>query len=190
MTWSQNLSYRNVQNFTAKGYNETLSMLTTGISVFSPASKYALLVTNTFSYPISFYQAYIVPEDATVVNSTLIADLDRSKLSLTIPILAYLTSPSTYNVPEVLATRQNGSCIYFWNNTYYEFAGAIDPAIGTIGATEQWFSSLGPLTEGGIAAYGRHVKAIDGYEPVLILDETFEEAIAVPKTGVIAKDEL
>lgn len=81
-------------------------------------------------------------------------------------------------------TRQNGSCIYFWNNTYYEFAGAIDPAEGTIGETEQWFSYSGPEIPGGKGkeVYGRHVKAVDGYEPMLVLDETFGNTIEVPET--------
>jgi hypothetical protein len=131
-----------------------------------------------------------VPQDPTTTNSTLIAELDRSLISPTIPILSYLTLPSTYHIPETLATRQNGSCIYFWNNTYYEFAGAIDPAMGTSGATEQWFSSLGPVAGGSVEAYGRHVKAVDGYEPILTLDETFGNTIVVPDTETVAKEEL
>jgi len=144
LSWSQSLSHTNIQNFTPSGYNETLYQLRAGTSTFSPASAYHAPITNTFSYPIGFYQANIIPEDATTTNSTLVADLDRSLLSSSTPILQYLTSPAAFTVPEVLATRQNESCIYFWNNTYYEFAGAIDPAKGTIGETEQWFSYLGP----------------------------------------------
>lgn len=86
--------------------------------------------------------------------------------------------------------RQNGSCIYFWNDTYYESAGAIDPAKGTIGATEQWYSFTGPVTGGGIEGYGRHVKAVDGYEPTLVLDESYSEAIVVPATHNYVKAEL
>jgi hypothetical protein len=123
-------------------------------------------------------------------NSSLYAELDRSLLSTSIPILSHLTSPSTFYVPETVATRQNGSCIYFWNDTYYEFAGAIDPAIGTTGATEQWFSYEGPIEGGGVEGYGRHVKAVDGYEPVLVVDETFFEAIRVPETENIEREEL
>lgn len=96
-----------------------------------------------------------------------------------------MASPAIFIVPEILATRQNGSCIYFWNNTYYEFAGAIDPAKGTIGETEQWFSYSGPVTGGEKEAYGRHVKAVDGYEPVLVSDETFERTIEVPATQTV-----
>ena len=84
-------------------------------------------------------------------------------------------------MPNVIATRQNGTCIYFWNNTYYEFAGAIDPAKGTIGETEQWFSYSGQSGKG----YARHVKAVDGYEPKIVLDETFGSAIGVPATEIV-----
>ena len=44
------------------------------------------------------------------------------------------------------------------------------------------------LAEEGAGEYGRHVKAVDGYEPVLILDETFASAIEVPETETIIGD--
>ncbi|KUJ19080.1 uncharacterized protein LY89DRAFT_581373 [Mollisia scopiformis] len=194
LTWSQSLSYINKQNFTALGYNATLYQLTSGTSSYSPLLSHPStetdLITNSYSYPISFTQQYIVPIDPTVVNSTLIADLDRSKLTSRIPILSYLTKPSVFSAPEVLSTRQNGSCIYFWNNTYYDFAGAIDPAMGTLGATEQWFSFSGPVESGGMESYGRHVRAIDGYVPVLTEDETFDHTIEVPETQIVPGNEL
>jgi len=124
------------------------------------------------------------------INSSLYVELDCSLLSTSIPILSHLTSPSTFYVPETVATRQNGSCIYFWNNTYYEFAGAVDPAIGTTGATEQWFSYEGPIEGGGVEGYGRHVKAVDGYEPVLVVDETFLAAIRVLETENVGREDL
>lgn len=164
-------------------------MLTSGTSSFSPLSSHPStesdIITNSYHYPISFNQQYIVPADATLVNSTLIAALDRSKLTSGIPILSYLTKPSLFSTPSILSTRQNGSCTYDWNNTYYEFAGAIDPAFGTVGATEQWFSFEGPVESGGKEGYGRHVKAADGYVPVLIEDEIFGHVIEVPGTEVV-----
>ncbi|RDW92303.1 hypothetical protein BP5796_01697 [Coleophoma crateriformis] len=182
LTWSQELSYLNIQNFTSLGHNETLTQLTSGTSQFSPRTSNTSILTNTYSYPITFYQAVTTPADATEANSTLFAILDRSLLSSTTPILAYLTTPTIYTTPAVLATRQNGSCMYYWNDTYYEFAGAIDPAEGTLGMTEQWFSFEGPGTDGSEVEYGRHVKAIDGYEPALIEDEISATTIAVPDT--------
>jgi hypothetical protein len=128
--------------------------------------------------------------DPIVANSSIYASLDRSKISTSIPILSYLTSPLICHTPAILDTRQNGSCIYFWNDTYYESAGAIDPAKGTIGATEQWFSFTGPVTEGGAEGYGRHVRAVDGYEPTLVLDESYHDVIWVPETERMGKENI
>jgi hypothetical protein len=190
VTWIQSLSYTNTQNYTAQGYNDTLFQHTSGTSTFSPTSQFAAPITNTFSYPISFFIANNPASDPIAANSSIYASLDRSIISTSIPILSYLASPSTYHIPAILDTRQNGSCIYFWNDTYYESAGAIDPAEGTLGATEQWFSFTGPVAGGGTEGYGRHVKAVDGYEPVLVLDESYPEAIAVPATENFAKEDL
>jgi hypothetical protein len=41
-----------------------------------------------------------------------------------------------------------------------------------------------------VEGYERHVKAVDGYEPVLVLDESFEEAIFVPATEILIKEDL
>jgi hypothetical protein len=59
--------------------------------------------------------------------------------------------------------------------------------MGTSGETEQWYSSIN-----NVGAYGRHVKAVDGYEPVLVLDEEFPSSITVPDTilAEIGKEEL
>lgn len=197
LTWGQDLSYNNIQNFTAAGYNVTLWQSTNGSTTFSPALSNQT-VTASYKYPISFSQDYIVPADPTVVNSTLIATLDRSKSTLGDTVLSQLTytSPSTaastaanttFDTP-VLQTRQNGSCFYLWNNTYYEFAGAIDPAIGTFGATDQWFSWAGYVQtpEGrDPEEYGRFVSAVDGYEPVLVVDEQVDQLMDVPPTNVV-----
>jgi len=190
VTWTQSLNYINTQNYTAPGYNDTLFQDTSGTSTFSPTSQIAAPITNAFSYPISAFIANNPATDPIATNSSIYASLDRSLISTSTPILSYLTSPLTYHTPAILDTRQNGSCIYFWNDTYYESAGAIDPAKGTIGATEQWYSFTGPVTGGGIESYGRHVKAVDGYEPVLVLDESYPEAIVVPATHNYVKGEL
>ncbi|ROV90490.1 hypothetical protein VMCG_09834 [Cytospora schulzeri] len=193
LTWGQDLSYYNIQNFTAVGYNETLWQSTNGSTTFSPANSNRT-VTASYQYPISFAQDYIVSADPTLVNSTLIATLDRSKITHGDAVLSHLTyaPPTTAgnlttDLP-MLQTRQNGSCFYLWNNTYYEFAGAIDPAVGTIGATDQWFSWAGYIeaAEGRqFEEYGRFVSAVDGYEPVLLVDEQADQLIAVPPTYIV-----
>lgn len=83
-----------------------------------------------------------------MANSTLVAILDRSKITRGDTVLSQLTYPIqvtavTAAETPLLQTRQNGSSFYLWNNTYYEDAGAIDPAVGTTGGTDQWFSWAG-----------------------------------------------
>lgn len=105
LTWSQELSYTNIQNFTAKGYNETFYQVTSGSSSFSSYAKNSTsttLITSTYSYPMSFYQAYTAPTNATTTNSTLYAELDHGLSSSSIPILSYLTSPSIYRTPQTV----------------------------------------------------------------------------------------
>lgn len=190
LTWEQNLSYNNIQNVTAAGYNETLWQSTNGSTAFSPATSNRT-VTTSYEYPISFAQDYIVPTNPTFVNSTLITTLDRSKITRGDTVLSHLTYASPFPATKhtldtpTLETRQNGSCFYLWNNTYYEFAGAIDPALGTIGATDQWFSWAGYVeaAEGRVfEEYGRYLSAVDGFEPVLVADEQGDQLIDMPST--------
>ena len=183
LTWSQDLSYTNVQDYTNKGYNKTLTQITRGSTKFS-AVEGRSIISNSYSWPIHFTSDNLVPVDPQTTNQTLVATIDRSSLETTIPILPYLTKSVSPTVSEMLATRQAGNAIYFWNNTLYEFAGAIDPAKGTLGVTEQWYSHMD--SEG---AYGRYVKAVDGYEPVLVVDKEFGAAISVPETQLAAIDD-
>ena len=46
------------------------------------------------------------------------------------------------------------------------------------------------MTGGVTEVYGRHVEAVDGYEPVLVLDESYPEAIMVPAIYHYVKAEL
>lgn len=198
MTWSQSISYENYQNFTAAGSNETLWQRTIGSAlsqtITTQADDGASSSPDTaelqFNYPISFFQAYAIPTDATTANSTLYAVLDRTKHETGTSISSHLVYPSVdaTKLP-LLSTRQNGSCFYIWNNTYYEDAGAIDPAEGTIGATSQWFSWEGYINDEGegrvLKNYSRFASAVDGYEPVLTVDQVSDELIGVPKTEVV-----
>ena len=167
-------------NNTNLALNTTFAQLTTSHASFYPSSPSSSdLISNTEQFPIAGSIQYVVPVNQETTNSTLISSIDRSLLTTTIPILPYLTSPSSFstNDYESLETRQNGSCVYYWNNTYYEFAGAIDPSKGSVGATEQWFSYD---AEG--VAYGRFLEAVDGYVPRLVKDDESGASIVVPET--------
>lgn len=197
LTWSQDLSYTNIQNNTASGNNETLWQSTNGTTQFSSSSFQGLGTNDTaissFEYPISFFQAYNIAADPTVANSTLVAILDRSKITRGDTVLSQLTYPIqvtavTAAETPLLQTRQNGSSFYLWNNTYYEDAGAIDPAVGTTGGTDQWFSWAGFAGSADgreFGEYGRFVSAVDGYEPVLVSDLEGDSLIDVPETHVV-----
>lgn len=162
-----------------------------------------------FDYPLSFFQAYAIPPDndaaaATAENSTLYAVLDRSKHETGRTVLTHLVYPrhhrgdqrssnstTTVAAAPLLSTRQNGSCFYVWNNSYYQDAGAIDPADGTSGATAQWFAWEGDVLSDGaqgrvVQDYGRFASAVDGYEPALTVDQTSDQLITVPRTGIVA----
>lgn len=193
LTWQQDLSYYNIQNITALGQNETLFQGVWPTTVSSPYYHHPQdEATSTFSkeHLLSFYQAYGISPDYTAVNSTLYALLDSSQSGLGQRALMDLLYPTTTitttttnntnnnttggddgNALPSFATRQNGTSFYLWNNTYYEDAGAIDPARGSTGATEQWFraAALRPASTAP-RAYGRHARAVDGYEPVLVED--------------------
>jgi hypothetical protein len=180
LTWAQDLSYTNVEDYTNLGYNKTLTQITRGTTKYtSSGSLLPLPITNTYYWPIHFTSDNLVPVDPVAKNQTLIASIDRSQVETSVPILPYLTKSVSQILPSILATRQAGDSIYYWNNTYYQQAGAIDPAKGTVGKTEQWYSFLDSDT-----AYGRYVKAVDGYEPVLVVDKEFRSAISVPTTDV------
>lgn len=149
-------------------------------------------MNSSFYYPLSFHKAYNIASDPTLANSTLFAILDRSKHTHGDTPLSHLTYPgaASFTKQLQLVTRQNGSSVYLWNDTYYEDAGAIDPAIGTTGATDQWLRSAGLSgyaggRENSFGEYSRYVHAVDGYEPVLEVDMVRGVLIPVPNTEVI-----
>lgn len=193
VAWEQKAQYQNIQNFTAAGSNETLWQSTIGTAlsqVTTNGTTSSDRAAQQYNYPLSFFQSYMIPTDATTVNSTLYAVLDRSKIETGTKALSHLVYPGSSQNDEdlLLQTRQSGDCFYIWNNTYYEDAGAIDPANGTIGSTSQWFTWEGDV-DGSLGRtlrnYSRFASAIDGYEPVLTTDQTSDELIKIPDTHIV-----
>ncbi|KAN0095247.1 Peptide N-acetyl-beta-D-glucosaminyl asparaginase amidase A domain containing protein [Hyaloscypha variabilis] len=169
ITWTQSLTYTNTQTYTAQGLNSTLSHHTSFTTTFSGTSPIFAPITNTHTYPLTLTLSSHPSLDPQTTNSSLTTTLSRAKFVASIPILSYLTSPSLSPVHKILNTSQNGSSLYFWNDTYYESAGPIDPARGSNGGMEQWFEFSGGGEEG--VGFGRHVRALGGYEPRLVVDE-------------------
>jgi len=152
---------------TADGYNQSLSQVTSGNFLGSYSKTH-----TTFEYPINLYSSYIIaPSLATL--SSVYALIDRSLLSSGISTLPFLTGTSVG--AENLATRQNASSMYFWNETIVEGTAA------DTGVTEQWFSYSGKPgnLDSGVGAYSRHLKEVND---AVVNDEMAWVEIDVPKT--------
>lgn len=183
LTWSQNNTYQNTQNITNNGRNETLfqglwpaATSSPAVDQWSDALSENATVALLADYRLSFFQSYVPSPNSTATNSTLYAVLDMGKKWSGQKTLSHLTYPTSDDADmdtdhyPTLEMRQNGSCFYIWNNTYYEQAGAIDPAQGSLGATEEWYSGETFLSasEGRtFKQFGRYASAVDGFEPVL-----------------------
>lgn len=129
-------------------------------------------IPSTYSYPLNLFSFYVIaPTSATL--SSVYALIDRSLLSTGINTLPYLTGTSTGS--ETLATRQNATSNYYWNETIVEGTSA------DVGITEQWFSFEGAPGNGmnGTAAYSRRLREMDD---VLVLDHFFPATMVVPPT--------
>lgn len=205
LSWFQEAGFADGQNITALGRNETLALEILSSSTFSPTVAISQNNSQGINFNgvnlLSFYQAYAPSPDETVVNSTILGIIDQGEASNGQRALDSLVYPAKDNTADTslvagswsgfeydYATRQNGSCFYIWNNTYYEDAGPIDPADGTLGATEQWFEDQGYVTSptGAVVLdYARHAFALDGYEPQLEVDETDSGKLNIPQPEIL-----
>lgn len=205
LSWKQEGGFADGQNITALGRNETLALEILSSTTFSPASTLSQNSSEGIDFNgvnlLSFYQAYAPSADETVINSTILGIIDQGEASNGLRALDSLVYPAEDNTAGAssiagswggfeydYATRQNGSCFYIWNNTYYEDAGPIDPADGTLGATEQWFDNQGYVTSSTgavVLEYARHAFALDGYEPQLEVDEIGSGRLNVPEPEIL-----
>lgn len=129
-------------------------------------------IQTTFKYPLNLYSYYIIAPSVATLSSVQ-ALIDRSLLSSGISTLPYLTGTSTGI--ENLATRQNASSMYYWNETIVE--GTADDT----GITEQWYSYAGTPgnLDGGVEAYSRYLKEVDD---AIVDDEMAWAEMEVPET--------
>jgi hypothetical protein len=168
VSWTQDLSFSNIQNMTSLAYNQSLAMLSTGSCTSSSGIK------TTYSYPLNLYSAYVIAETSSTLSSVL-ALIDRS---LSISGLRTLSSYFTGVLvdKENLATRQVGENRYYWNETIVEGTDA------DVGVMEQWYSYAGNSGLKGIAGvreYSRHVKEVNG---VFLFDDEAWSTMIVPST--------
>lgn len=169
VSWTQDLYYSNVQNMTNPAFNQSLTMTSSGTygGSFSGGSQ------SSYSYPLNLYSAYVIAETAGELSSVFCM-IDRSLLANMTSALPTLTG--TLLGPERLATRQNVTSFYAWNETIVEGVEALDTCDG-----ETWYSfSAVPGGEAGVPAYSRYLREADD---VLVDDVVRLDTISVPATG-------
>ncbi|XXG96921.1 hypothetical protein Hte_003212 [Hypoxylon texense] len=169
VTWTQSLSFSNIQNMTDLAFNQSLAMVTSG-SHSSSASD----IVSHYTYPLNLFSAYDVASSGATTNpGSVLCLVDRSKLMDGISALSFLTGTAVGS--ESLRTRQNVTSNYHWNSTIVEGTLGLDTMNG-----EVWLSYSGGSAGGaGVAEYYRY--ALERNDSVLI-DEQGWGQIPVPST--------
>lgn len=167
VSWTQDLAFANVLNYTNAGWNMTLAMNSSGSTTTSFADG-----TTTYSYPMNLYYSYDLAE-TDVELSSVYSLIDRSLLRNGTDTLPYLSGISLG--ASVVATRQNVTSNYYWNETIVGGIENLDTCDG-----ETWFSSSGePGSESGVAEYSGYLHEIDD---IMVADQEAWTTIFVPAT--------
>lgn len=167
VSWTQELAFSNVMNYTNGGWNMTLAMNSSGSSTASFAGD-----TTTYSYPLNLYFAYDLAETDAELSSVY-SLIDRSLLRTGTTALPYLSGVSL-GVDSV-RTRQNVTSNYYWNETIVGGIESLDTCDG-----DTWYSSSGkPGSEFGVAAYSRYLREKDD---ALTIDDGAWATMSVPVT--------
>ncbi|KAI0128313.1 peptide N-acetyl-beta-D-glucosaminyl asparaginase amidase A-domain-containing protein [Xylariales sp. AK1849] len=169
VTWEQDLSFSNVQNMTDRAYNQSLSMVTSG-----SYSGSAWGIKSHYRYPMNLFSAYDVAATGAVTSpGSVFCMVDRSKLTDGITLLPFMSGMVLGT--EKLATRQNVTSRYYWNETIVEGIEDKDTCDG-----ETWYSFLGaPGSASGVSEYSRYLREIDD---TTVDDEESWSTITVPDT--------
>lgn len=166
VTWTQNLSFSNTLNVSNAGWDASLEMESTGMYSGSVGTS----TSSQYSYPLKLYYSYKL-SDTDLEFSSVISTIDRSLSASRVPTLPYLTGTS--RGVEELATRQNVSSNYHWNET---IVGGIEKLNTCDGET--WFSSSGaPASASSVGNYSRFLVEKDGE---LVMDREDWATMAVP----------
>lgn len=167
VSWTQELTFSSVMNYTNGGWNMTLEMNSSGTSTASFFDD-----ITTYSYPMSLYYSYDLAETEAKLSSVY-SLIDRSLLRAGTSAIPYLSGVSLG--ADSVQTRQNVTSTYYWNET---IVGGIE-SLGVCDG-DTWFSSSGvPGSGSGVAAYSRYLREKDDS---LIADEEVWATILVPAT--------
>jgi hypothetical protein len=165
-TWSQDLSFSNIQNMNDLAFNQSLAMVTSGTNFDSFSGIHSI-----YKYPMNLYSSYIIAETKATLSSVL-ALVDRSLITTGIDILKYITGIS--KGLESLCTRQNGTSQYSWNATIVEGMPTDTSSL------EQWLSYKGtPGLNRGRQQFSRYLKEVNDF---VTNDVELSAAIEVPDT--------
>lgn len=168
VSWTQNLSFSNVLNMSNGALDASLTMQSFGNYSGSVSKGQA----SEYSYPLNLYYSYYLAADDSELSSVY-AMIDRSLSTSGIPALPYLTGTSLGT--EELATRQNVTSSYYWNET---IVGGIEHLDTSDGGT--WYSSSStPGSNSGVAEFSRYVVEKDD---AIAADHKGWETIDVPAT--------
>ncbi|KAI0900707.1 hypothetical protein F4806DRAFT_449632 [Annulohypoxylon nitens] len=169
VTWTQSLTFSNIQNMTDLAFNQSLAMVTSGSYSDSTSN-----IISHYTYPLNLFSAYDVASSGATTNpGSVFCMVDRSKLTEGMSTLSFLTGTSVGS--ESLQTRQNVTSNYHWNRTIVEGTEGLDTMDG-----EVWLSySAAAAGEGAVAAYHRYAK--EKNDSVLVGDQGWN-TMQVPST--------
>lgn len=168
VSWTQELSFSSVLNTSNAAWDASLVMQSAG----SYSGSFSGGQTSRYSYPLNLYYSYYIA-DTDAELSSVSAAIDRSLLASGVPALPYLTGTSLGAGD--LATKQNVTSRYYWNETIVAGLEDLDSSDG-----ETWYSSSGvPGGEFGVAAYSRYLVEKDD---AVTVDKEAWATIDVPVT--------
>ncbi|KUI72512.1 Peptide-N4-(N-acetyl-beta-glucosaminyl)asparagine amidase A [Cytospora mali] len=168
VSWNQELYFSNIQNMTNPAYNQSLAMVSSG----SYSGSFSEGSVSTYSYPLNLYSAYVIAETDNELSSVFCM-IDRSLLLNETSALSTFTGTLLGN--ENLATRQNATSFYAWNETIVEGLEGLDTCEG-----ETWLSYSGTSgNKEGVADFSRHMREKDD---TMAFNEDAWATIAVPTT--------
>ncbi|XDG03182.1 hypothetical protein ABKA04_002797 [Annulohypoxylon sp. FPYF3050] len=169
VTWTQSLSFSNIQNMTDLAFNQSLAMVISGSYSDSTSN-----IISHYTYPLNLFSAYDVASSGATTNpGSVFCMVDRSKLTEGMSTLSFLTGTSVGS--ESLQTRQNVTSNYHWNRTIVEGTDGLDTMDG-----EVWLSySVPAAREGAVAAYHRYAKEKNDS---ISIDDQGWNVVQVPST--------
>jgi hypothetical protein len=170
VSWDQHIRFRSEQSLTNAALNQSTVMVTSG----NHSSSATAGAAYSYQYPLNVFSSYDVSaEGATTHPGSVLCLADRSLLTDGVPLLPFASG--LVAGAEQLATRQNVTSMYYWNDTIVEGTGNKNTCEG-----EAWLSYSGtPASAAGVSVYSRYLKEVND---TMVGDQEGWYDIAVPPT--------